>query len=133
MTNLEIIGAALRLLNVIAETETPSAEQGATGLAVLNDMLEDWAGRSIDVGQWPQSDLTAEFPGPTTVEGVCKANLAVWLAPYYSAPLRPEVVMLASSGYSRLLREAMLAQLHPATMTHLHQGEGQWATEVITE
>ena len=133
MTNLEIINAALRLLGVIAETETPSAEQGATGLSVMNDMLEDWSGRGIDVGQWPQTALDAEFPGPTTVEGVCKANLAVWLAPYYAAPLRPEVAGLAGAGYSRLLREAMLAQLQPATMTHLHQGEGSWETEVITE
>ena len=133
MTNLEIIGAALRLLGVIAETETPSAEQGETGLSVLNDMLEDWAGRGIDVGQWPQSDLSAEFPGPTTVEGVCKANLAVWLAPYYTAPLRPEVAGLAGAGYSRLLREAMLAQMQPATMTHLHEGAGWGEVESITE
>ena len=133
MTNLEIITAALRLLGVIAETDVASAEQSQTGLAVMNDMLEDWAGRGIDAGQWPQSELTAEFPGPTTVEGTCKANLAVWLAPYYTAPLRPEVVMLASAGYSRLLREAMLAQLQPVSMAHLHRGEGSWSTEVVTE
>ena len=133
MTNLEIITAALRLLGVIAETDVASAEQSQTGLAVMNDMLEDWAGRGIDAGQWPQSELTAEFPGPTTVEGTCKANLAVWLAPYYTAPLRPEVVMLASAGYSRLLREAMLAQLQPASMAHLHRGEGNWDTEVVVE
>ena len=133
MTNLEIINAALRLLGVIAETEDVSAEQGATGLAVMNDMLEDWSGRGIDVGQWPQTALDAEFPGATNIEGVCKANLAVWLAPYYAAPLRPEVAGLAGAGYSRLLREAMLAQLQPASMTHLHPGEGQWETEAITE
>jgi hypothetical protein len=69
MTNLEIITAALRLLGVIAETETPSAEQGATGLAVLNDMLEDWSGREIEVGQWPQTELDAEFPGESNIEG----------------------------------------------------------------
>ena len=133
MTNLEIITAALRLLGVIAETDVASAEQAQTGLAVLNDMLEDWSGRTIDVGQWPQSDLTAEFPGPTTVEGVCKANLAIWLAPYYTAPLRPEVVALASAGYLRLIREAMLAQMQPASMAHLPRGEAYWDTEIAAE
>jgi hypothetical protein len=64
---------------------------------------------------------------------VCKANLAVWLAPYYAAPMRPEVAMLAGAGYSRLLREAMLAQMQPASMAHLHRGESNWEVEAVTD
>jgi hypothetical protein len=119
-TNLSIIKAAMQMLGILNELETPSAEQGELGLTVLNDMLEDWDGRGIDIGQWPQTDYAAEFPGPTSVEGVCKANLAIWLTAYYpGSTVPPAVIALASSGYNRLLRDAIIEQCEPADMSHM--------------
>ena len=118
-TNLAIIKASLQMLGVLNEVETPSAEQGQLGLTVLNDLLEDWSGQEIDIGQWPQTDLAAEFPGAPNTEGAVKANLAIWLAPYYAVGVSPPVVAMASSGFNRLLRDAMVAQLEAADMSHM--------------
>lgn len=43
MTTRELIKGALRLINAIASGETPSADEEADALSVLNDILESWA------------------------------------------------------------------------------------------
>ena len=40
MTALDVITAALLRINAIAPGENPTAAEGATGLATLNDMLD---------------------------------------------------------------------------------------------
>lgn len=54
-TNAAIIADALRLLGVLTETQTLSAEQGADGLVTLNDLLEEWSEHGIEVGYFAQS------------------------------------------------------------------------------
>jgi len=115
-TNLDVITAALRLINVIAEGDTPSPEQAATGLDAMNEFLEDWSSQGIDVGQWPQTDLTLEFPCPPEIHQTVKAWLASTLAPYYERDARPSVISMASAGYARLLREAVLDRMGPVDL-----------------
>jgi hypothetical protein len=124
-TNLDIIRAALQTLGVLPEAKEPSAEQAAHALEVLNDFLEDWSASGIDVGQWPQTDLTASFPAASDVQLTAKAHLAVQLAPYYERPIHPVTAGQAQKGYARLLRIAVLAQLEPVSTDHMPVGEGQ--------
>jgi hypothetical protein len=127
-TNLDIIRAALQTLGVLPEAKEPSAEQAAHALEVLNDFLEDWSASGIDVGQWPQTDLTASFPAASDVQLTAKAHLAVQLAPYYERPIHPVTAGQAQKGYARLLRIAVLAQLEPVSTDHMPVGEEQGIT-----
>lgn len=130
-TNLAVIKSALGLLGVLTETETPTAEQSAHALEVLNDFLEDWTARGIDIGQWPQTDLTVEVPVPGDTVAVAKHTLAIHLSPYYGREPSAVTVMFASAGFDRLLRNAIVAQLEPADMSHLHRGAGNGDVESI--
>jgi hypothetical protein len=128
-TNLDIIRGALRLLGVLAETEEPSSEDSQLALEALNGFLEDWTAEGIDVGQWPQTDVDADFPGSSTTEHTAKAYLAVQLAPYYERQPNPVVVLSASRGYERLVRETVTAQMQPASMSHLPAAQSTWDIE----
>jgi len=125
-TNLDLIRGALTHLGVLTEVEQPSAEQAADGLTVLNDLLEDWAGEGIEVGQYPQTDLSEDYPGPSTTVPTVKAMLAVYLASHYERPVPPTVGMIASRGYDRLIRDTVRAQIGEAdTSRKLPRGDGQ--------
>lgn len=43
MTALDLISGAMRLFGALAQGETPNADEQATGLAALNDLLEEWS------------------------------------------------------------------------------------------
>jgi len=126
MTNLDIITSALRLLGVIAVSEQASAEDAQLGLTVLNDFLEEWSARDIDVGHWPQTDVDADFPGEAAVALTVKAFLATMLAPYFERQPSPLVILQASTGYERLLREAVTGQMKEASMSHLPGAQSTW-------
>lgn len=123
-SNLDLIRSALQSLGVLAEGEEPSAEQASHALGIMNDLLEDWSGHGIEVGQYPQTDLSEDYPGPSTTVPAVKANLAVWLAPHYERAVPSAVVVIASRGYDRLLREALVSQLSPVALTNTPLGEG---------
>lgn len=126
-TNGQIIESALRLVNVIAETESASAEQGAKGLEALNDMLAEWEADGVDLGYVPQDSTTDDFP----LEGVdlpIKYNLAVRLADEYGRQLSVRVLRVAETTYKRLVRDVVNAQLQPVTTGHLPMPswQGDW-------
>ena len=123
-TNLDVIRDALRLLGVLPEAQEPSAEQAADALAVLNDFLEDWSASEIEVGQWPQTSLSATFPAGGDVIATAKATLAVQLAPYYERAIHPAILAQANRGYARLLRQSVVGQLRPSDTSGMPQTTG---------
>lgn len=104
MTNLDFITAALRLLNVIDETESPSAEQGSQGLRVINQMLAQWTRDGVRLGWYAQTDLQATAPIETADERGVTFNLAVELAPYYGIEPLGQVTKIATETYSALAK-----------------------------
>ena len=128
-TNADVIRDALGLLGVVAETEEASEEQAQLGLRILNDFMEEWLANGIDVGQWPQTDVDDEFPGPSGVIQTTKATLAIHLAPYFERQPSAIVVATASAGYNRLMREAFVGQMQERDLTHLPMGSG-WSDDV---
>lgn len=44
MTATELLNSSLRLINVLASGETPSSDESADGLVVLQQLLENWSG-----------------------------------------------------------------------------------------
>jgi len=124
-TNLDLIRGALAHLGVLNEVEQPSPEQAADGLTSLNDLLEDWSADGIEVGQYPQTDLSAEYPGPSNTVPTVKALLAIFMSSQYERAVPAAVGMIATHGYDRLLREAVRAELGVADVSRkLPRGEG---------
>lgn len=125
-TNTLIIRDALGLLGVLNEIETPSAEQGAHGLRVMNEMLEEWNADGIRVGQWPQSDITAQSPIAQSALSAVKYQLAAALGPYYGKQLPGDAVARGERLYGRLVREAAVAAHEEADTSHLPGAGGSW-------
>lgn len=123
-TNNEVFTAALRKLTVIAETQTISGEQGLTLLPILNDMLEQWTERDVELGYFAQSDATATCPIPAYAERAIKANLAIAAAPSFSAPIPPEVAIEADESFLLLQRKCIVEKLRPADMRQMPRGAG---------
>jgi hypothetical protein len=122
VTNLQIITSALRLIGVLSEGETASAEQAEDALAAMNDLFAQWDGNGIDIGHFPQTDVNATSPIFNDAMQAAKYNLAIVLAVEYGKEPPVAVVAVAMDGYKRLLRDATNAKLEPADMSHLAGG-----------
>ena len=126
-TNVTIIGDALRLLGVIAESQTVSANQGEHGLRVLNQMLESWTEEGIELGWFEQSATTDDAPLPKWAEMGVTAKLAQALQPTYPAgSLAPHVFDDTKNGYGVILRNAVKEQLQPVDQSHMPMGEAHY-------
>ena len=123
-TNLEVIGDALSDLNVIAETQTPSAEQGAHGLRKLNELMESWTEREIDLGYVGQSSTTDPCPIPAWAKEAVTAALSIAIAPRYGAVVTPELTAKYMESFATVLRKSVLDKLVPIDTSHLPLGAG---------
>ena len=118
-TNSEVIEKSLRLIGVLQEGETPSAEQGADALETMNDLFMEWDADGIDIGYFPQTDLTADSPIYSDTMQAAKYNFAMALAGEYRIEPPSTVIIIASKGYNRLLRDSINGQMKEAEMDHL--------------
>ena len=82
MTPNDAIKSALSLLGVLAEGETPNAEQSSDGLDEMNDMIFGWKTSGLDIGHY-EVDLNDEMIIPPEARRAVKYNLAVALSPHY--------------------------------------------------
>ena len=130
-TNAEIIGDALGLLNVLAEGESVSAEQGAHALRVLNQMLAAWAADDIAIGYFAQSDTADTCPIPDWAEEGVGGKLALALAAHYRTPPSPFAIAVADEGYSLILRTLMNQRQVGADLSHLGSGNGRY--DILTD
>lgn len=64
-TSLDLITSAMRLVGIIATTETPKADEANDALNVLNDMIETWSTESLTVWGSAPSVFTT-IPGKTS-------------------------------------------------------------------
>lgn len=127
MTNIELITQAYRLLNIIDENESPSAEQGVLGLTLLNQMMESWEEEGVKLQYHEQTSQSETFPcAPYTIKGVV-GKLAETLAAHFGVPVTPEAARYADDGYTVILRKVISNALGPVDMSHLPQGEGKCA------
>lgn len=128
-TNLQVITDALRGLNVIDETETPSAEQGVHCLRQMNQMLAQWKEvDGIDLGYFEQSSTAATCPIPAWAEMGVAGKLALRVASDYGAEVSMGTAAKADDGYSAILRVLINQKLEGADMSHLPQGTGHYGS-----
>jgi len=127
-TNLEIISAALREINVIAETQNASPEQGKQCLKKLNTMLEMWSEVKIDFGWFEQSSTAGDAPIPLYAELAVTTNLAILCASQYGATVSGELAAVASRTYDFLLSKFTREALDNMDMRHLPPGSGRFGS-----
>lgn len=128
-TNLQVITDALRGLNVIDETETPSAEQGSFCLRQLNQMLATWKDADgIDLGYFEQSSTAATCPVPAWAETGVWGKLALRVAGQFGAQVPIGTAAAAMEGYDTILRVLTNQKLEGADMSHLPQGSGSYGS-----
>jgi hypothetical protein len=130
VTNEEVIRDALGLLAVLSEIQSLSAEQGAHGLRIMNDMLAEWEASGIEVDYFPQTDISADFPSNDIA--LIKYNLAIELAPYYQAPISEAVAVKARMYYDRRVRDVVRDGMVEQDVTNMPMGEGHWTWRDIT-
>lgn len=116
-TNVILIGDALRLIGVLASIEAIEPEDADIGLRVLNEMMDDWTERQIEVGWSTQTNLAATSPLDDEAVGAVKYMLALSLAPYYAKEPPPSVVANAQRLYLRILRKSIEDQMEEVDMT----------------
>jgi hypothetical protein len=133
-TNLEIITDALRGLNVIDETETPSAEQGSFCLRQLNQMLAAWKDADgIDLGYFKQSSTTDTCPIPEWAETGVWGRLALRVSSHFGAQVPVGTAAAASEGYETILRVLTNQKLEGSDMSHLPIGTGYYGSDFDIE
>lgn len=127
-TNAEIISRALRELNVIAETDNASAEQGRDGVTKLNGMMSLWREQGIDMGYYDQTSSSGTCPIPVQYENHVSTNLAIAMASQYGATVSQELATVANAYETSLLRKAINNQLAKVDLGNLPRGAGQRGT-----
>lgn len=126
ITNLEVIEYALREINVIAEGDSASPEQGTQCLKKLNAMMELLREKDIDWGWYEQSATTGTCPIPDYAELAVWKMLAINIAPQYGASVSQELVAVASDAWKTVHRKAIAESLDNTDMSHMPVGSGYW-------
>ena len=128
-TNLELINRALREINVIAENENASSEQGSQCLVKLNNMLALWKENGIDFGWFNQSSTSGTAPVPDYAELAVVSSLAIICAPQYGATVSLELAGVADRSYRMLLSKSQREALDNVDMNHMPVGSGKYSSD----
>lgn len=129
-SNLQIITQALRELGLIAENESPTANQGTTGLEYLNQMMAEWTQTDHDLDFAPQDTLSDTCPIPDYSEAAVISNLAVLLAPPMGMPIPPIVAAKADQCLRILMRTMMRLKIKEVDLSYL-PSEAWWHSHNI--
>lgn len=115
MTNNDLIENALRLIGVLAEGMTATAEQSAIALAVMNEIADDWSENGVSLNWSEQDDTGADLTLSGAERSAMQYELAVRLCPAFGREPSPSLMMLAGSAYRRILRSALNLANQPVT------------------
>lgn len=123
-TNLDFIEDALRDLNVIAEVDSASAEQGSFGMRKLNQIMEALKEMDVDFGWFAAAATGDASPIPDWAELGITSALSIAMAPKYGASVSPELVAVADSAMNMIKRKGISKKLGNTDMSHLPVGAG---------
>lgn len=103
-TVADILNSAGRIINIIDESQVLSAEQSATALTLLNDMLAEWIADGLDIGWFTQTNVSSQAPiQPEDVRAV-KYCLAGEMAAFYdiASSLSTETAKHIENAYAKI-------------------------------
>lgn len=107
-TVLDVTRSALRKLQVLDPRQVPSADDQASGLETLNNMMLRWEADGTAMGWTPLSNPSDVLTVPDECLEAIIYNLAVRLAPEYDREPSETVASLAVSGLQEILRDRMV-------------------------
>ena len=125
-TVLKLINGALREINVIAENQNATDEQGSQCLEKLNELMEMWKEVGIDFGWFEQSDTAGNAPIPDYARTAARTNLAMLCASQFGASVSGELAAVADRSYNFLLSKAQREELDNVDMSHMPEGSGRF-------
>jgi hypothetical protein len=96
-TSSDVVTGALKILQVIAEGETPSAAQFDDGVAVLNDMMFAFPKRAVDI-QHTALTVAAVIPLDDSYQRGLKYLLASDWAPQFGKGLGADAAQKADES-----------------------------------
>jgi len=97
-TALDVVKGALGFLGVLGAGESPSAEDGADGLALLNTMMRGFPTDGIDYAHTTMTALADAVPMPDECEMHLQFMLAAYWAPKFGKTPNPMVIERADNG-----------------------------------
>lgn len=98
----EVVNRALSLI-LIQPSEAPiQADDAATALETLNDMMAEWDGEGLSVGYSRASSLSDDITVPDYALAAMKYNLALRLAPEYEVEASASLQGNAGRSYRSL-------------------------------
>jgi hypothetical protein len=128
-TALTMITDAYVLSNVLMRGEVPDAEQGSSGLRVLNQMMGQWDRDGIALGWYQVAALADTLPLDFQDEQAVKYNLAVTFAGEEGIEPTPYVSQTARKTFAGLAKAHRLRV--ESQLDHLPQPSGQYSTRSI--
>jgi len=98
----DVINQALRLIGVIAIGESPDAEDAATGLEYLNDMLAEWYEDEVGLQDYTVASQTTTLNATQADKAAIAHQLALRMAPEYGWEPSPSVTTRAEELMAKL-------------------------------
>lgn len=112
MLVLDLATDVLRDLGIISEIATPSAEQGQQFVTKLNGVMASLEVDGINFGYNPKATTAESIALPDGHVDTIKALVGIQLLDSYGVPdVPPAIGLRASTGYARMLREAVKGQM----------------------
>lgn len=96
-TAREVIKGALVLLKIRPAESPVTDAEASDGLRDLNNMLNWWSIDGIDIDWETVEDLDETLYVDDGVIGPIESNLAIYIAPQYSAPVEPWLAVRAEA------------------------------------
>jgi len=126
-TVLQVIDESLRELNVISETATASAEQGAFGIRRLNQVMAILREtKDIDLGYFSQTSTSGTMPTPEWADLAITMALAVASASKYGASVSIELASIADSTMSGIQTKLIVEKKKGVDLSYLPVGSGHY-------
>ena len=138
-TNQEILDQAAIELGKINEGEsldTTAGGEADQALQAMNDMLEEWRIRDIDINWFVQDTLTATCPIPSWSRSGIVSNVAVALGATFDITPSQLALLKADQGRKAIAHVIFNQHLDQGQdMSHLNRGAGNrhgWDIETDT-
>ena len=104
VANIDIITEAYQLANVTNDREVLNSRQSSKGLTFLNDMMGDWQEDGIELGYFPQTLVSDDFPVEDKFFRGVKYNLALAVAGANGVVAPDETRRIAGITFDRLAK-----------------------------
>lgn len=127
-----LISDSLRLLGVIAEAETATAEQTDICLRTMNELAEQWDEHwGIDVGWQTRPSVNDDVPLRAGDVLAVKYQLALNIAPLMGAPIPAAVAVRAEQLWHSLIVKYEVTKPPEASMVGIPLGSAYYTSRGV--